>query len=107
MIYLLSMHDMCHRKITLKKYIHPVLVLLIYCLFFLNEITTKTVYTHSVNIKCHHDTNTDHQDAVIFVEDKVRGLFQSLTFSRAMESTTGYTITPCVGYFTSPSIDTR
>ena len=24
-----------------------------------------------------------------------------------MESTTGYTFTPCVGYFTSPGIDTR
>ena len=32
---------------------------------------------------------------------------QELFFSRISESTTGYTFTPCVGYFTSPGIDTR
>ena len=35
------------------------------------------------------------------------GLTQELSFSRITESTTGYTFTPCVGSFTSPSIDTR
>ena len=33
------------------------------------------------------------------------GLMQE--FSRISESTTGHTFTPCVGYFTSPDIDTR
>ena len=35
------------------------------------------------------------------------GLTQELFFSRIRESTIGYTFTPCVGYFTYPSIDTR
>ena len=35
-----------------------------------------------------------------------RALLQ-LAFSRVNESTTGYTSTPRVGYFTSPDIDTR
>ena len=35
------------------------------------------------------------------------GLTQELFFSRISESTTGYTFTPCVGFFTSPGIDTR
>ena len=34
------------------------------------------------------------------------GLTQEL-FSRICESTTGYTFTLCVGYFTSPGVDTR
>ena len=34
-------------------------------------------------------------------------LKQELSVSRICESATGYTFTPCVGYFTSPGIDTR
>ena len=34
-------------------------------------------------------------------------LFLELSFPRIGESITGYTFTPCVGSFTSPSIDTR
>ena len=33
--------------------------------------------------------------------------FLELFFSRISDSTTDYTFTPCVGYFTSPGIDTR
>ena len=35
------------------------------------------------------------------------GLTLELFFSRISESTTGYTFTPCVGYFTSLGTDTR
>ena len=35
------------------------------------------------------------------------GKTHELSFSRISESTTGYTFTPCEGYFTSPGIDTR
>ena len=38
---------------------------------------------------------------------EAQGLFQSLSYFRASESTTGYRFTTCVGCFTSPGINTR
>ena len=42
-----------------------------------------------------------------FIKTPKIGLKQRLSFSGIGETTTGYTFTPCVGSFTSPSIDTR
>ena len=35
------------------------------------------------------------------------GANAGVVYFRGVESTTGYTFTHCVGYFTSPGIDTR
>ena len=44
---------------------------------------------------------------VVYSKQPKPGLTQELSFSRISESTTGYTFTPCVGFFISPGLDTR